>query len=152
MRCFDTPSVAGNSRVPVPPANIMPFIEALRGGCNLRSGVDRQLPQPLPVINPFRQRPPPITALKVPDHRATQAALETFARRPIQFIPDAGTIERIAEVMRGGVRDKRNEPLATANSIRRELVNDAADLLGHIDVASFGIAANEVRLTDTALR
>src|ERR1700722_1384153 len=119
---------------------------------NLRRGVDRQFAQPLASINLFRQGLPPITAFKVPNHRTAQAAFEGFARRPVQFTLDTRTIESIAEVVTGAVRDERNESLATALVVPRKLIDNAADLPGHIDVASFGIAADEIGLADAAFR
>src|SRR6266567_3990370 len=113
--CFDSTCVTGYRRVPDPPARMSPLRmltircrrharrqyrsprqrDAPRDSCSLRRVVER---------NPFlvflaRDRGKPRLVVEIPAYGARDPRLESLARRPPQFPPNLGRVDRITTIV-----------------------------------------------------
>src|SRR5438270_13474583 len=87
MSCFDTAWVTGKSRVPEPPARMIPFIPSpLAPGDDLRA---------------FLDGPPPGFVVPVPGDGPFDALLEGDGRPPAQLVADLAGVDGVGAVVVG---------------------------------------------------
>src|SRR5690606_27520570 len=90
--CLLTAWVTGHSRLPVPPARMMPL-----------RAISAPFAQPLQAVLAVEDPLRPGSVGKVPVDRGRQAVLEAGGRGPAQLTADLASTDRVAAVVAGPV-------------------------------------------------
>src|SRR5258707_508583 len=90
-------------------------------------------PDPLRLVAAVEDRLPPRAVVDIPAHGLAQPALERLRGAPAELALDLGWIDGIAPIMPGPVGHEGDEPLARAGRRGRDLVEQRADRLHHLD-------------------
>src|SRR5574338_761675 len=122
--CLDTARVAGCSRVPEPPARMMPLrvmgvcspgsTGAVVGGHPFAIGAALDVGHPAGIV-------------QIPLHRLADAGLESLGWPPAQFPSQLPGVDGVAAVVAGAVRDKGDETAVASRRVGLELVEQAAE-------------------------
>src|SRR5690554_4200303 len=120
--------VTGHSRVPEPPARMMP-LRAISG----------LLSEPFEAVVAVEDALGPPGVGQVPVDRGGDAILEAHCRGPAQFVADLAGVDRVAAIVAGAVADELDLAGARlAVGARAALVQQAADGFHDLDVLAFG--------------
>src|SRR5947207_4003430 len=147
--------VTGWSRVPDPPARMIPCIVPPPSPAGSAAGRTRCVAGGAETRSLVTHRPdrlPPPAVVDIPGDGLAQARLEAFARPPAELAADLSRIHRIALVMAWAVVDKGDE--ACVRPVRRprsQLVEQIADRGHDLQIGALAIAADIVALAGPAL-
>src|SRR5258708_46738 len=140
--CFERAWVTGYSRVPAPPASIMP----LRGTGAL--AIVECDPVAICITGDIRN---PFLIFEVPTDRLAQAALERFLRLPTKLAFDLVRINSLAPTVAGPVPHESDLlPIGFVVAARLALVQDVTDEMHHLKVRLLVRRANIVGLARPA--
>ena len=85
---------------------------------------------------------------EVPLHCLTHAFIKSLARRPAQLTLELAGIDRIATIVTGTVRDKRNEFFVRSHRRGRvQFIQQATQGLHDIDILALAVPADIISLT-----
>src|SRR5262249_10821373 len=143
--CLETLSVTGYSRVPAPPAMMIPFLpcSATRGPS---SRAILQL-YPFPVRAGCNRRDP-LWVVKVPLHCLPQPAWKTVPRNPPNLFPNLTAVDRVTAIVAGTVLNVGDQRFIVWT--RPELFQQGADRSHHMNVGLLAGAADVVSLPNRA--
>src|SRR5262249_10902730 len=116
----------GKSRVPLPPARMIPFMRIVPA---FPSGFDQA--KAMARIDSGAEGFPPGAVVHVPVHGLLESAVERLGSRPAELAFDLVRVDGVAAVMSGTVRHERDQ---SAPGLRRrhQRVENVADLLNHL--------------------
>src|SRR5260370_38969048 len=140
--CLDTAWVTGYTRVPAPPASIMP----LRGTGGL--AIVECDPVAICITGDIRN---PFLIFEVPTDRLAQAALVRFLRLPTKLAFDLVRIKSVAPIVAGPVPHESDLlPIGFVVGARLALGQDVTDKMHHLKVRLLVRGANIVGLDPPA--
>src|SRR5262249_9160198 len=144
--------VTGYSRVPAPPARMMPFLKKLGTiSGNLSSTAAktslRVQTQPLAPVNARGRALDPARIVQIPLDRGPQPASQVPLGPPVELAPRLGRVDRIAAVVPWPVLDEGHQRRARpAGRVAAQLVDDRAQRADHLQVGALAVAADIVGL------
>src|SRR5438067_2111615 len=135
--CLLTVRVAGNMRLPLPPARMIPLraplsnsgFPANHAGGYLRDHIGGHQSAALANLSHPDPVSPPGLVIQIPPHGPAQTQCESFSWAPAELSPDFSAVNRVASIMPGPVGHEADEPVVrTSGGVGRQLIKGRTQL------------------------